>query len=166
LQAGVSNHGSENKNYQHEKPLPAFFKKCLLYIYGMNPSIKVEPIFHNKSERILLRYAYNNAINNLVKNLPGVKWSQTHKAWHLPLNEAAFKIAVEQLRPVAELDIGLLSTYLQKRKRVQQTQLTEKPAELTPKQIAVYSTISTHNLAELERRMDTRKLKVYGESSR
>jgi len=131
----------------------------------MNPTITAHPIFHNKAERILLRYDFNAAINKLVKALPGVRWSQTHKAWHIPLNEAAYKAAQELLRPVAELDISILSAYLHKRKAVQQTQPAEKPAELTPKQVAVYGKISSHNLAELEKMVLLLKGKAYSMSS-
>jgi integrase/recombinase XerD len=127
----------------------------------MNPKITAEPIFHNKAERILFRYQYNNQINNVVKMLPGVRWSQTHKAWHLPMNEAVYKIASEQLQTLADLDITLLSEYLQKRKLVLQTQLSEKPAELSPKQAAVYGKINSHNLGELERMVQLLKLKAY-----
>jgi hypothetical protein len=62
--------------------------------------ITLEPILHRNIERILIRYDYNSAIHDLVKTLPGARWSQTYKAWHLPMNDGAQEAALCLLRPV------------------------------------------------------------------
>lgn len=81
------------------------------------------------------------------------------------MNEAAYKAAFALLHPVYTIDNTALRAYLQKRKAVQGTQAREKPAELTPKQVAVYGKISSHNLGELERMVQLLQLKAYSGST-
>ena len=127
----------------------------------MNTDIVFEPVFYNKAERIAVRCDYNTAINKKLKMIPGARWSQTNKYWHIPLNEAVYKKAVTLLLPHGGIDIKLLRTYLQKRKKVQESHVKEKPAPLTQKQAVVYGKISNYNLGQLERMITTLTLKAY-----
>ncbi len=47
-------------------------------------TILVEKVNHKNEDRLLLRFHYDESSIALVKNLPGSRWSQTHKAWHVP----------------------------------------------------------------------------------
>ena len=47
---------------------------------------KAEPIIHQKESRIALYFEYSAAANQRVRTLPGAKWSNTLKAWHVPDN--------------------------------------------------------------------------------
>ncbi|HNR20993.1 MAG TPA: tyrosine-type recombinase/integrase [Bacteroidia bacterium] len=51
------------------------------------PTIITEPLLHDGKNRIALKFKYNAAHVARVKKLPGVKWSQTHKCWHVPDND-------------------------------------------------------------------------------
>jgi len=131
----------------------------------MITNIVFEPIFHNKTERIAIRCSYS-VINKIIRTIPGAKWSQGNKCWHIPLNEAVYKIAVQLLQPHATIDIKLLSAYLYKRKKVNDGQVQEKPAQLTPKQVAVYGKISNYNLIQLEKLVTTLTLKAYSQKTK
>ena len=132
----------------------------------MITDIVFDPIFHNKAERIAIHCNYNAAINKIIKTIPGARWSQTNNCWHIPLNEAVYKTAVKLLQPQAPIDIKKLSAYLHKRKKIQDSQVKEKPAALTKKQATVYGKISTHNLAQLAYMIDTLTLKAYSEKTK
>lgn len=80
--------------------------------------ITLEPILHRNIERILIRYDANPSITNLVKTLPGVRWSQTHKAWHLPMDGGTQEAALCLLRAMFVVDDIQLEVYLAKRKKV------------------------------------------------
>lgn len=51
------------------------------------PTIITEPFIHDGKNRIALKFKYNAAHVACVKKLQGVKWSQTHKCWHVPDTE-------------------------------------------------------------------------------
>jgi integrase/recombinase XerD len=82
----------------------------------MNTTIVFLPVIHRNLERILLRHPYKTDVNNTVRSLSDARWSQTHKAWHIPLEETACKTALEKLRQIALVDISILSDHLKKRK--------------------------------------------------
>jgi integrase/recombinase XerD len=48
---------------------------------------KAEPIIHHKEARIVLHFDYSAAANQRVRQLPGARWSNTLKAWHVPDTE-------------------------------------------------------------------------------
>ncbi len=49
---------------------------------------KAEPIIHNTQARIALYFEYSKEANARVRQLAGVKWSNTLKVWHVPDKEA------------------------------------------------------------------------------
>jgi integrase/recombinase XerD len=128
-------------------------------------AISLNPIFHNKEERIALQYDYSKEINNVVRTIPGVHWSQTLRCWHIPMSEAICQQALALLQPVNDIHRTALSAYLHKRKLVEATQIEEKPFELSPKQVRIYGKISNHNLEELERMVTSLKAKAYSVST-
>lgn len=50
----------------------------------MTKEIIMEHGLHNNSTRLFLKFGYDQKLSELVKTLPGCKWSQTKKAWHIP----------------------------------------------------------------------------------
>lgn len=48
---------------------------------------KIEPLEHEGRKRLAIRFAYNTGLNNLVKSLEGVKWSNSHQCWHVEDND-------------------------------------------------------------------------------
>lgn len=60
---------------------------------------KAEPVTHQGQARIALWFEYTKEANQKVRQLHGVKWSSTLKAWHVPdtsANRKLFKIPEKQ----------------------------------------------------------------------
>jgi len=71
---------------------------------------------HRAEERIFLECPYSSAINNLIKKLPGSKWSQTHRQWHLPLTNDSYKQFSVAVAGIAAINNSPLKNYLLQRK--------------------------------------------------
>lgn len=68
---------------------------------------KAEPIIHNTQARIALYFEYNKEANARVRQLVGVKWSNTLKVWHVPDTEVyrkQFKITTTPKDPKEEVN--------------------------------------------------------------
>jgi len=44
-------------------------------------------MMHRGTEQILIRCENVKTINDTIRKIHGVKWSQTHNSWYLPLNK-------------------------------------------------------------------------------
>ena len=73
--------------------------------------------FHRQQERIFLLCEYSSAINAILKKLPGIKWSQTHKQWHLPLTNASYQQLCKAMKGTSAIEDDALKAYLQKKKQ-------------------------------------------------
>jgi len=47
-----------------------------------------ESIDYKGEQRIKLLFAFNKQLNDFVRKIPGIKWSRTHNAWHIPKSKA------------------------------------------------------------------------------
>jgi site-specific recombinase XerD len=52
--------------------------------------IKISKITHKNKERLKIDFPYNQAIANQIKKVNDSKWSQTHRAWHIPYTKEAY----------------------------------------------------------------------------
>ena len=43
----------------------------------------IEHGLHNNRVKVFMKFDYDDKAIALVKTLPGVKWSHTHKGWHI-----------------------------------------------------------------------------------
>jgi len=59
---------------------------------------------HRAEERLFLDCKYSSSINSILKKLPGIKWSQTHKQWHLPLSDGSYKKFSVSIAGIAGID--------------------------------------------------------------
>lgn len=50
----------------------------------MNSQVSYELATHNNKQVIIIRFEYSRELNKLVKELVGVQWSQSKKAWYVP----------------------------------------------------------------------------------
>lgn len=66
--------------------------------------MKAEKIIHKGEDRIKIDFPYNAAIALELRKLPDCKWSQTHKAWHIPYTKPAFAL-LKALFPDLAYDI-------------------------------------------------------------
>jgi site-specific recombinase XerD len=53
--------------------------------------MKVSKIIHREQVRIKVDFPYNRAYITLLRQIEGAKYSQTHKAWHIPHTKEAFE---------------------------------------------------------------------------
>ncbi|MGM0626471.1 MAG: phage integrase N-terminal SAM-like domain-containing protein, partial [Bacteroidota bacterium] len=65
--------------------------------------IKTEKIQHRGEERLKVVFAYDRDKIRQIRQVDGSRWSQTHKAWHLPYCERVFK-ALQNIFPGIEIE--------------------------------------------------------------
>ncbi|MGC9331475.1 MAG: site-specific tyrosine recombinase/integron integrase [Bacteroidales bacterium] len=53
--------------------------------------IRTEKIHHRGESRLKLMFAYDRDLIRQIKQIDGARWSQTHRAWHVPYCAQAFK---------------------------------------------------------------------------
>lgn len=73
-------------------------------------------IVHKDEERIAVGVRYLSAINDAIRNIPGIRWSRTKKRWHMPLKEESVRLLVRKTQGIAEVNIDMLTEYLEKKK--------------------------------------------------
>ncbi len=111
----------------------------------------LKPLYHRRQESIGIFYENDPSLNNIVRQLPSVKWSQTNRCWYLSLNAETYKQMLNSLHGKAILDISALKEYLEKRKKVTATLTTpsKKPNTTSPFASAVWK-LSKENLTALK----------------
>lgn len=129
-------------------------------------SVVLKPLLHRGAEQMGIYFQKDTRIENAVRRIKGVKWSQTHNCWYVSLTRATYRHLVVALQGLAKPEISEVKAYLAKRKQVQ-TVAGTKPA-LGRK--AATSDLSVWNLCEenfraLERFIEQLKLKAYSPST-
>lgn len=49
--------------------------------------MKLSSIFHRNENRIKVDFPYNQQLASVLKTLHDARWSKTHRAWHIPIDE-------------------------------------------------------------------------------
>jgi len=132
------------------------------------PPVSLKPLFHRNQECIGIYYRHQPSLNTIIKKLPGVRWSQTHKCWYVPLNSDSYNSTYKALNGKAELDITTLKQYLEKKKKVVATTKLSATKQNIVKPIPSTSPVwklSGENLEALEKFVQLLKLKAYSEST-
>jgi len=134
----------------------------------MDKKIILKPLYHREQESIALVYDNYSFLNGIARKLPGARWSQTNRCWYVPLNANSYNNINNALKGIAELDIGELRQYLEKRK--QATAILIKPVEkaTSVKSVTFASPVwklSKENLEALEKFVQQIKLKGYSQST-
>lgn len=52
--------------------------------------IKASKIFHRNQFRIRVDFPYNQSFISILRQIEDARWSQTHKAWHIPYDKQSF----------------------------------------------------------------------------
>jgi integrase/recombinase XerD len=128
--------------------------------------VLLKPLLHRGGEQIGISFSKNEEINSIVRRITGIKWSQTHKCWYLPLSEPSHRIILENLQSKTKLDTTLLDAYLNKREAVQSTFTSTE--QRSPAKTVATSTVwklSKENLQALQRFVEQLKLKAYSPST-
>lgn len=113
---------------------------------------------HKGSERIFAHYSYDTAINKILKEIPGARYSTTWRSWHLPPVKEIVQILAEKVKEVAELDVKELRQQLIAKKQLPAVvkSHTGKPD---------ISLLSPANKEALDRYIETLILKAYSNST-
>jgi len=119
------------------------------------PTITLSLKLHKGEERIFVEFIYNKKINDAVRQVPGVKWSQTHKQWHLPAQKNSVVALRQKINSLAELDSSLLKRQLEERNR---QPLRTLPA---PTQKIMIHNLCDDNQLALDIFIKTLQLKAY-----
>jgi hypothetical protein len=128
--------------------------------------VLLKPLLHRGQEQIGIFFSRDNDLNLIVRKIKGVKWSQTHKCWYLPLNPLSYQHIVEALKSKTNPDATLLKAYFNKRKEVQSS-LTSINQKNINRSIVVSTAwkLSKANLEELRKFVEQLKLKAYSTST-
>ncbi|HZH94848.1 MAG TPA: hypothetical protein VEY06_03145 [Flavisolibacter sp.] len=98
----------------------------------------LQPLYHRRQESIAIGFAPDRELERLVRTLPGVRWSQTHRTWYVPLTKAHYRSLVDKLTTAGvELDTVPLKRYLEQRKTLLPTPLGGRGAVVNQSQAAL-----------------------------
>ena len=73
---------------------------------------------HKGSQRIFADYNYNKPVNEVMKKIPGAKYSATRRRWHMPAVKEVVQMLAEEVKYVAQLDVNELRQQLIAKKQV------------------------------------------------
>ncbi|MEJ7681134.1 MAG: hypothetical protein WKG06_25435 [Segetibacter sp.] len=63
---------------------------------------------HKGSERIFASFPYDNTLQKIIKEIPGARYSNTHKSWHFPAVKEVVQMLANKVKDVADVDTKLL----------------------------------------------------------
>lgn len=86
---------------------------------------------HKGEERIFIKSPNKRELNKVFNALNGVKWSNTKKEWHMPLDEKLYKQFYASLKKEASINNTALKTYLQNKKKEASIENQAKPAQIS-----------------------------------
>ena len=136
--------------------------------FNVKVTITFKPIHHGGEEKLAIYFPFDKIVDTAVRSIKGVKWSQTHKCWYLPLNREFFQKAYDKLKDYGTINYAELKGYLESRKKIiaikAQTQDVTKELKVKAKAISTYA-ISAQNLGLLDQTIKTLKLKAYAKNT-
>jgi len=129
--------------------------------------VVLKPLHHRAEENIAIFFEKDLSLNNSIRKLKGIKWSQTNKCWYMPLNPDSYNEIQIALKEIAAINNRELKQYLEKRKQVAATvtQVSSKKIGATPVITSSAWRLSKENLAALEKFVEQLKLKSYSPST-
>jgi integrase/recombinase XerD len=114
---------------------------------------------HRGQQRMFTNFEYNQHLHLRIKEIPGARYSNTHKSWHLPLvKELLFQLK-EKVKDIAVLDVQIFREQLiaQKAPPAIKERLSKKPDT---------SLICPANCVALDRYIETLILKNKADSTK
>ncbi len=91
-------------------------------------TITLKPLLHNKKECIGIFFSSNHQLNNIVKKVPGVKWSQSNKCWYNLLSRENYDALLKAIDNNAAINNNPLKQYLKNKNKLSAATPTEKQA--------------------------------------
>jgi integrase/recombinase XerD len=71
-------------------------------------SVKVSNLFHRGKDCLALQFEFNRPLIELIKKIPGARFSYTHKAWYIEKRPTLLNEIFETLKDYALVDISAL----------------------------------------------------------
>lgn len=68
------------------------------------PSVRLHLLEHNGKERMFAEFPRNAKLIAAVRQIPGARWSQTKRMWHLHPTNEVFALLREKVKGIATLD--------------------------------------------------------------
>ncbi len=128
--------------------------------------IHLKPLLLNNQPVIGIYFKYNKELSLLIRQLHGVKWSQTNKCWYLPMSESNYVEIKKIVKEKGHFETSEIDQYLLKNKQVQKTLVNGLQS---PKQNSLHQSVawilSNENLQALEKFVEQLKLKSYSPST-
>lgn len=149
-----------------KKPLLPATERSLNF--NVQRTITIKPIHHRGEEKLAIYFTFDKLIDTAARSIKGIKWSQTHRCWYLPLSKECFQRAYDKLKHFGGIDYAELKEYLETRKKVSvikaQTQEVVKEIKVGPREISTFA-VSPANLGLLDQTIKTLKLKAYANNT-
>jgi len=76
---------------------------------------------HKGEERLFVEFTYDKKINDAIRQVPGIKWSQSNKRWHLPAEKDSVAALQEKINSLAVVDTSFLKKQLEEKKKSKNT---------------------------------------------
>lgn len=86
-------------------------------------SLILQPFYHRKKECIGIHFDHDKIIEQIIREQPEVRWSQTHRCWYIACKRDAYDRLVKDLGNKIEIQTHLLKSYLEQRKAVTNNQV-------------------------------------------
>jgi integrase/recombinase XerD len=126
----------------------------------MLPLLTLTPLFLSGKEQIRL-VTQENSLEEYIRRLSGVKWSQQHKCWYMPLSKEAYIAIKGALQGKAVLELSQLRQYLQQRKALPMPTNSQPLVIKQPAKLLLQYPLSKENLAAYTAYQNMLKLKGY-----
>ncbi|MER3465296.1 MAG: hypothetical protein C4329_13690 [Chitinophagaceae bacterium] len=63
-------------------------------------TVQLKPLLHRRGEPIGIYFSKDGQLNVTLKQVKGIKWSQTHRCWYMSLNKESFLLIKAALKEV------------------------------------------------------------------
>ena len=135
-------------------------------------NVLLKPLLHRNAENIGVYFKKNAALQQIVRQQPGAKWSQTNKCWYIPLSQSSYLALISTLKSIAHVNNAALRAYLLKKQTIGQA-IPAAPNVGEPKKMAAAKPLalspawqlSAQNIQALANFVQRLQLKTYSPST-
>ncbi len=117
-------------------------------------TIKLNPFYHKDKECIGIYFSSNATLDNIVRRIPSVKWSQTHKCWYTSCTKESYINISKAFAGKAIIEKDALKIYLQQRNQIAPAAGIDKGKELIVKKsnatLMLMHPLTSENLTALD----------------
>ena len=128
-------------------------------------TITLLPLLHKKEEQIGLQFINDAELNNLVKKIKGIKWSNSNKCWYLPLTKENYTAVLKTISNKAIIEVAVFKKYLIKRTQMRSIKKTAGEKNKSSVVNNAAFVICEENVKELSSFIKTLQLKAYSTST-